>query len=39
MTICNTYAWLGKPVKLMVLDAAYYLVSFYVIAAVLYVTM
>ncbi|OGJ64071.1 hypothetical protein A3C37_01050 [Candidatus Peribacteria bacterium RIFCSPHIGHO2_02_FULL_53_20] len=39
LTIVNSYAWLGKPVKLMVLDAAYYLVSLWVIAAVLYATL
>ncbi len=39
LTIVNSYAWLGKPVKMMVLDAAHYLVAIWVIAAVLYVTL
>ena len=39
LTIINSYAWLGKPVKLMVFDSAYYLVSLLAIAVVLYVTL
>lgn len=39
LTIANSYAWLGKSAKLMILDAAYYLVSFWAIAAVLYATL
>lgn len=36
LTIVNTYAWSGKPVKLMILDAGYYLVSTWAVAAILY---
>ncbi len=39
LTIVNSYAWTGKPVQLMVLDAAFYLVSLYAVAAVLYATL
>ena len=39
LTIVNSYAWTGKPVKLMVLDAAHYLVALYAVAAVLYYTL
>lgn len=39
LTIVNTYAWVGKPVKLMVLDAAHYFVSLCVVAAILYATL
>src|SRR3989344_6215880 len=39
LTIVNSYAWTGKPVKLMVLDAAFYLVALYAVAAVLYYTL
>ncbi len=36
LTIVNSYAWTGKPVKLMIFDAAHYLASMWAIAAVLY---
>jgi hypothetical protein len=39
LTIVNSYAWEGKKVGHMCLDAAYYLVSICVIAAVLYATL
>jgi len=39
LTIVNSYAWVGKPMKLMVLDAAHYLVALYAVAAVLYATL
>lgn len=39
MTIVNSYAWEGKKVGHMVLDAAYYLVSIWATAAVLYATL
>lgn len=39
LTKVNTYAWAGKPVKLMALDAGYYLVTIWAIAAILYVTL
>jgi hypothetical protein len=39
LTIVNSYAWEGKKVGHMFLTAGYYLVSLWVIAAVLYVTL
>lgn len=39
LTIANSHAWLGKPFKLTVLDAAHYLVAIWAVAAVLYQTM
>ncbi|OGJ58919.1 hypothetical protein A2881_05315 [Candidatus Peribacteria bacterium RIFCSPHIGHO2_01_FULL_55_13] len=39
LTIVNSYAWEGKKIGHMALDAGYYLVSFWAIAAVLYVTL
>lgn len=39
LTIVNSYAWLGKPVKLMALDSLHYLASLWAVAAVLYVTL
>jgi hypothetical protein len=36
LTIINSYAWEGKKVGHMCLDAAYYLVSLWVISAVLF---
>lgn len=39
LVICNTYAWLGKSWKLMLLDCAYNLVSLWAVALVLYYTM
>lgn len=39
LSIVNTYAWVGKSVRLMVLDAMYYFVSLCVVAAILYVTL
>ena len=39
LTIVNSYAWEGKKVGHMCLDASYYLVSIWVVAAVLYVTL
>ena len=38
LAIINNYAWIGRPVGQMVLDAGYYLVSLWVIAAILYYT-
>ncbi len=39
LTIVNSYAWEGKKVGHMALDAGYYLVSIWAIAAVLYWTL
>lgn len=39
LTILNSNAWLGKSIKVTLLDALYYLVSYWSIAAVLYVTL
>ena len=39
MVIVNSYAWEGKKPGHMALDAAYYLVSLWAIAAVLFVTL
>ena len=39
MSIVNSYAWEGKRAGHMCLDAAYYLVSAWVIATVLYATL
>ncbi|MBM3231570.1 DUF1761 domain-containing protein [Candidatus Peregrinibacteria bacterium] len=39
LTILNSNAWLGKSIKATLLDAGYYLVSLWAIAAVLYVTL
>lgn len=39
LTILNSNAWLGKSIKVTILDAAYYLASLWAIAAVLYVTL
>ncbi len=39
LTIVNSYAWLGRPVKAMVLDSAHYLVSILAVAAVVYATL
>ena len=39
LTIINSYAWEGKKPGHMCLDAAYYLVSIWATAAVLYVTL
>src|SRR3989344_5553029 len=36
LTILNSNAWLGKPKRVTMLDAGYYLVSLWAIAAVLY---
>lgn len=39
LAIVNSYAWEGKKVGHMCLDAAYYLVSIWAVAAVLYATL
>lgn len=39
LVIVNSYAWEGRKAGHMCLDAAFYLVSLWVIAAVLYVTL
>lgn len=39
LTIVNSYAWEGKKIGHMALDAAYYLVSIWATAAVLYATL
>ncbi len=39
LTIVNSYAWLGKSWKLMLLDSAHYLFALWAVAAVLYVTL
>lgn len=39
LTIVNSYAWLGKSWKLMVLDSGYNLASLLVVAAILYATL
>ncbi len=39
LTIVNSYAWEGKKVGHMCLDAGYYLVSIWAVAAVLYATL
>lgn len=39
LTIVNSYAWLGKSWRLMVLDAGYNLASLLAVAAVLYATL
>lgn len=36
LAIINNYAWSGKKVGLMLLDSGYYLVSFWVTAAILF---
>ncbi len=38
LAIVNNYAWVGRPVKLMLLDTGYYLVSIWAVAAILYTT-
>lgn len=39
LAIVNSYAWLGKRAGHMCLDAGYYLVSIWAVAAVLYATL
>lgn len=39
LTIICSYAWLGKPVKLMLIDTLFYFASLSAIAAILYVTL
>ena len=39
LAIVNSYAWEGKKIGHMILDACYYLVSMWVVAAVLYATL
>lgn len=39
LTIVNSYAWLGKSWKLMVLDSGYNLASLLAVSAVLYATL
>lgn len=39
LVLVNNYAWVGKPIKLMVLDSAYELVTVWATAAILYATL
>ena len=39
LVIINIYAWVGKPVKLMMLDCAHALLSMWAVATVLYFTL